>query len=380
MFSEKKMEVYEDKYGLSIRFSWFTPKAFFLMFFCFVWDSFLFFWYSSLVGTGTPWLFYIFPLIHVALGLYLTYYTACLFFNKTYIDVDDQHLWIHHTPIPWWRGNADLPVDEIAQIFVKEKRENDNQSSEYSYSLFAKLKNGSTKKILDIGITDSQKALELEEVIENYLGIQDMPVKGEYGKTRQLEDLSILKKKKRKIRAGALELLYKEERDDVLFDGAYYEVGQVRQYDWKDGNSDKLLQLIQEKEQQTLVYIHQNKGIYKTYLEEELNYQQSKPIGFSVNNPLDEIQFQGVIYELYSYNEGDLFVGESAEPLATKQWLYRSKDAKKHLRIINNSNILTYYKGIQKIIDSIPLDDQDFLDLNQTPKEKIKRWNDEDFV
>jgi len=130
---ETKLDVIEDKYGLSIQFSWFKPATYFIIFFCIAWNSFLFFWYTNLIGA--PWIAYLFPIGHVAVGISLIYYTLCLLFNKTYIDVDDKHLWIHHAPIPWWRGNADISVDEIDQIFVKEKRHEGKDSVSYTYKL-----------------------------------------------------------------------------------------------------------------------------------------------------------------------------------------------------------------------------------------------------
>jgi hypothetical protein len=123
MLNTNKLHVIEDQQGLSIQFAWFSPTAIFLAFFCLVWFGFLTFWYTMAGATGAPLLFFIFPLIHVAVGLGLGYYTLCLFFNKTYIDIHDHHLWVHHTPIPWWKGNVNIAVQDIEQVYVKEKKQ-----------------------------------------------------------------------------------------------------------------------------------------------------------------------------------------------------------------------------------------------------------------
>jgi hypothetical protein len=104
---------------LFIRLSWFQPVLIFLAFFCVFWDGFLVFWYTMALahpGRGNMmWLPVLFPLIHVAVGVGLTYYVIAGFLNSTRILIDDEFVHIRHQPIPW-RGNRDQPRSEIRAI------------------------------------------------------------------------------------------------------------------------------------------------------------------------------------------------------------------------------------------------------------------------
>ena len=127
MLGDKKLEVYQDRDRLEITLKWFTPIALFLLFFTVIWNAFLVFWYSMAISGGA-WIMVLFPILHVAVGVYLTYYTLCLFFNKTFIDISGDYLTIRHTPIPWWKGNRRIPVNAIEQpgpdpFFQGEKRD-----------------------------------------------------------------------------------------------------------------------------------------------------------------------------------------------------------------------------------------------------------------
>lgn len=379
MFKQKELDIIEDKYGLSIEFSWFTSSAFFLIFFCIVWDSFLLFWYSNL-GFGAPWIFYVFPLGHLAVGVSLSYYTLCLLFNKTLIDVSDGHLWVSHSPIPWWKGNVDIPVDQIEQIFVKEKQRQSNNSASSTYILSAKLRDGTTQKLLDTGIMDSEKAIELEELIENYLGIEDVPIKGEFGTVRNVSAAQPKRRQKRRLSAQNFELIGKHTGDEVHLYGDYYQVLHDSQYDWKNGNSDKLLQLSNASSKNILVYIQQNGGVHDTFFEEKLSLYLSNEIAFNEAQPANQFQYQGVQYQLHDFSEGETFLSDQQHPIATKQWLYQSANKKQNIRIISNNNMLTYYMGnTDGPNDYFDLDDE-ILDINIPQKEVIKPWRGVDPV
>ncbi|RME99294.1 MAG: hypothetical protein D6772_07925 [Bacteroidetes bacterium] len=180
MFQEKQLSIIEDERGLSVELSWYKPKAIFLGAFCAIWFSSLLMFYGVAGFTGAPVSFFLFPLIHVVVGLWVAYFTLCLFFNKTYLDVSPEHLWVHHGPIPWWQGNVDLPTSELDQVYVKEKVTTNNNSASLSYQLMARLKNGTTRKLIDIDHTNSEQMLRLEELIEDYLNITDRQIPGAY--------------------------------------------------------------------------------------------------------------------------------------------------------------------------------------------------------
>ena len=103
---------------LFIRLSWFHPILIFMAFFCVFWDGFLVFWYAMALARpaqGMMWMPLLFPLLHVAVGVGLTYYVISGFLNSTRILIDDEFVHIRHQPLPW-RGNRDQPRREIRTI------------------------------------------------------------------------------------------------------------------------------------------------------------------------------------------------------------------------------------------------------------------------
>ncbi len=378
--SDSQLKIYEDEYQLDIEVSWFSAGAIFLALFCFAWMSFLFFWYTN-VG-GAPWIFYVFPLIHVAVGVGLSYTTLCMFFNKSTVAVNNDYVSVKHGPIPWWRGNVHLASEEIEQVYVKEKKSRNDNSTSYTYAVMAKLYDGSSKGLLDITMTDSQKALELEKRIEQFLGIEDAPVAGEFGKSNATytNPTNEQRERKRRLYSKNYEYINKKIGSQLTFDDNSYEVVHENQYDWKNGNSDKQLQLLDYLDNQILLYIKQNRGIYNHFVEEKMSLGLAQTLNFSKDNPQSKLLYSGEEYILEDYVEGKSFLGKETNALDTQQWRYTTANKKKYIRVINNNNLLTYYAG------SLPQENRtradDFFDLNQPIREKEirKNWADEDFV
>ena len=102
-----------------IRLSWFHPILIFMAFFCVFWDGFIIVWYTmALAGPikgNMMWLPLLFPLMHVAVGVGLTYYVIAGFLNSTRILIDHESVHIRHQPLPW-RGNRDQPRSDIRSI------------------------------------------------------------------------------------------------------------------------------------------------------------------------------------------------------------------------------------------------------------------------
>lgn len=153
---------------------WFRPSLFFQLLFCIGWDAFLVFWYTNVPDN---FLFVVFPLIHVAVGVGLTYATIAGFLNRTIIEAGARHLAIQHAPLPW-RGNRRLPVGELQQLFCEEHVRRSDHGSTASYSLNAVLHNG-RKLALVKGLPAADQALFLEHALEKHLGIANRPVPGE---------------------------------------------------------------------------------------------------------------------------------------------------------------------------------------------------------
>lgn len=166
----------------TVTYRWFTPALLFLAFFCVAWDSFLVFWYSIAIKHHGPWLMVVFPVVHVAVGVGLTYTTLAGFLNTTRVAVDGQSIGIRHGPVPWV-GNLSLISSEIQQLFCERTfsrgNVNGNTNTTTTFALSAVMRGGAKLKLLR-GFTEPDRPLFLEQEIERRLNIRPAAVVGEY--------------------------------------------------------------------------------------------------------------------------------------------------------------------------------------------------------
>ena len=174
----RAIRVDETDGALRITRRWWSPVFIFLVFFCIAWDGFLIFWYKVALSDDAPWLMALFPIVHVAVGIGLTYWTIAGFVNRTEIVVDSRELSVVHKPMPWF-GATRLSVDQIDQLYCKQKISHGKNGTSVSYQLFASEKGGGKQKILS-GLMDSDHALFIERRVESYLGIRDRHMAGEF--------------------------------------------------------------------------------------------------------------------------------------------------------------------------------------------------------
>lgn len=170
--------VEETGNGIRITWRWFAPAFLFLLFFCIAWDSFLVFWYSMAFGTNAPWIFKVFPIAHLAVGIGLTYFTLSGFLNRTVIELTPELLKVEHGPLPW-PGNRTLPVLDVDQLYCKDRFQPVQRGRpSLTYQVCALLKDGRTVTLLS-WLTERDQALFVEQTLEKWLGIPDRPVGGE---------------------------------------------------------------------------------------------------------------------------------------------------------------------------------------------------------
>lgn len=169
---------------LTITYRWFTLAAFALLFFCVIWDGFLVVWYSiglSALADGKAgamgWVMILFPILHVAVGVGLTYGVVCMFVNRTEIRIVGGDLTIWHGPIPC-PGNCRIATSDVKQIFVTEVCHRGKHGPRYSYDVNVVKRDGSKKKLVG-SLQDVQQALFLEQKLESHLEIADQRVPGE---------------------------------------------------------------------------------------------------------------------------------------------------------------------------------------------------------
>ena len=382
----KKIEFLEDDQGIDITITWFTPMAFFLAFFTVIWCGFLVFFYSMLMGGGTPWFVGLFPLLHVAVGVYLAYYTLCLFLNKTYIHFYNNELNIVHQPIPWIGGNKRLNKSEITQLYVKEKVSSSKNGTQLKYQLMAQLRSGADQKLLALDGLSSSEVKGIEERLEQYMGIPNAPVFGEYqgqhSKPNQGGE-TIQQRKHHRIQFSnpILQSLYLAKAgDSISYKNEPLSVAAISQYDWHDGNSDKLLQCLTALNTEFNLFLHQQQAILRVYHVHRLPRAKEPETVFKSDRPVRTMQLDDKTYLLDSSAMGNSFTTFSSGHSAAKQWLYFSSDRQSLVRVIDQQGQITYYQGQLT-------EDQHFqetLDLyNPLQKSKITRRSnstDGDFV
>ena len=175
----KGITVEREGYELAITRRWMSPKYFLLIFFCLIWDGFLCFWYSIALAGGA-WIMAVFALGHTAIGALITYSTIAGFVNSTLIRVGSGALAVRHGPLPW-SGNKQLDSSGITQIYCKERIQRGRNSTTTTYEVHAATNGGVQAKLVD-GLDSDDQALYLEQEIERFLSIKDVPVAGELRK------------------------------------------------------------------------------------------------------------------------------------------------------------------------------------------------------
>jgi hypothetical protein len=177
----EKIQISKNFQHLRIVRKWFGFKFVFLTLFVIVWDAFLVNWYamafSSSLQSGFDLMFVFFPLIHVAVGIGLTYYVLTGYLNKTFIDVTANSITIKHVPLPFW-GNKKVSSKTVIQLYCKK---DDFLGARNGYRAFAVHAITSERKNIKLlsGLDTSEQALFIEQEIEKFLNIEDKPVKGE---------------------------------------------------------------------------------------------------------------------------------------------------------------------------------------------------------
>lgn len=162
--------------GVAYERRWFSFMFIFMIFFCAVWNGFLLFWYLTAWGAGMA-VMLLFPLLHVAVGLGITYYTICGFVNRTRVTLDRDRLTVRHGPLPW-PGNRDVPISRIRQLYTEQQVHSSRNGTHLTYRLSAVMDDGSSLKLLS-GIDSAEVPRYLEQELESRMGIVNVPVAGE---------------------------------------------------------------------------------------------------------------------------------------------------------------------------------------------------------
>lgn len=171
------VQVEERGRDLVIVRRWFSWVYVFLAFFCVVWNGFLVVWYGMAFASGAPLIFKLFPLLHVAAGVFITYMTVAGFLNRTTFRIERDHLTVRHGPLPW-RGNLDVSTVALEQLFCTEQVSRGRNGTTIRYSVEAVLRDGRHLK-LATGLDAREQALYIEQAMEKHLGIPNRRVRSE---------------------------------------------------------------------------------------------------------------------------------------------------------------------------------------------------------
>ena len=172
----EKFRLEKDGGGIRISWRWFTPAAVFLAFFAVVWNGFLIAFFGMAAASGAPGVFFLFPLIHVAVGVGIGYFALASFLNTTTVSVGGGTVAVRHGPLPWF-GNRVLTGREVDQLFCAQKVSHGKHGVSVTHEVNAVLKAG--KRLTLLKGLQLDQALFVEQRLERQLGIKDRAVGGE---------------------------------------------------------------------------------------------------------------------------------------------------------------------------------------------------------
>lgn len=163
---EKKI----DNNCFTLTMKWFTMLGFIgLIMFTIFWNTISLFFFISTVGEHSIFLnlaIALFP----ATGGGLIYMCFAYFYNSTILKVDSTHLSINHKPLPFF-GNKVLEVKQIKQLYIKEKMQQNSESSKVSYYYIIMYVNNEEKKVkLMSPFGTREKAIYIVQELERRLG------------------------------------------------------------------------------------------------------------------------------------------------------------------------------------------------------------------
>jgi hypothetical protein len=171
---------------LTVRWRWFRAQHVFMLFFAIAWDAFLVFWYFGPMAGQGGLLFQVFPIVHVAVGLGISYSVLTGFLNSTTIAVARGRLRVKHGPLPW-RGNRVMSRDDVTQLFVRESKSTHRSRYSSDISIISRFDllavDADAREITLVrGLETPAQARYLEHAFEARLGILDKRVPGELPK------------------------------------------------------------------------------------------------------------------------------------------------------------------------------------------------------
>lgn len=341
MSKKNKIQVIEEDHELSLSYKWFDPiKAVFFTFFSLMWNGVSFAAFANVLSTTGFNVGSLMLLPFLAIGMGLAYYTGSVYVNRTRLTVSEDSIKIGAGPLPWPQGNKIIPAADLKQLYVKEKEHynQENGTTYYSYELRAKLQDDQDEGLMVISDADPKVVKEIEQKMEGFLGLPDYKIKGEYQALEKKTIKELPRQESRRVLpadAGIHNLRLGSFAD---YDGTTYEVKHQTQYDWNDGNTDKLLQFADYKNTELLVFINQNKGIFIPCIEVQLSLADTRALSFDAEIPPQKIHYKDNEFYLEKHQKGKKFIQNSFESSPAQQWIYSDETEAFYLRVVANDD------------------------------------------
>ena len=339
-----KFNIDESRSEMTITFSWYTHVAIFLIFFCLMWNGIIGTMASTLLFAGdVPILFAFFLIPFVGVGVGLIYYTLCLFINKTTITVDSNRIKVKSTPLPWWKSNKELDVSDVKQFYVKETANRSSKgSTTYSYALQVLMNNDSNIELISGSVLhNADDAAFLEQKIENYLGIEDFKVRGEYDASAKPNFSDVARFIKQQVNPTNITLENLSKGAILDYKMKTWEVAYALQYDWSNGQMDNLYQLLNGTDNM-LLYIKKEMALFTPYTEEKGNYFDIDQLPEDTNFGKLPVQFdyKGKTYRKEGSYGGKVFSEEAGTRRGTAliQSFYQTADKRFTVRLEQKRN------------------------------------------
>ena len=111
----------------------------------------------------------------------MTYFGFAGMINRTHVVADTHFLRVTHKPLPSIPIHM-IPVHKIKQIFVVQNGMKHEESGDTSYYYRVRAELKATGRVdLTPALKSCDQALYIEQELERFLGIEDVPVSGELG-------------------------------------------------------------------------------------------------------------------------------------------------------------------------------------------------------
>jgi len=193
---------------------------------------------------------------------------------------------------------------------------------------------------------------------------EDTPAK-DYGSRNQNTQLAY---------ATLSPIFFAKISDRIPFQNQELQIVYTVQTDWKNGTMDKHLQAVGLDKTVRLFHLEQDKAIINAYQEESLKLYQLEQRQFSVRDAPNQLTLEDETYFLVKHNIGNRFINEEKISYTEEQWIYRTDDNQKQIRVVKNDNLFSYYKGEKLAVRDFYDKSQETLNLDENPA-KLKLTN-----